>query len=39
MRRVEVLCSKCESHLCFRLKQNLIQARVGPAFTNQQTQM
>ena len=26
-------------NLCFRRKQNLIQARVGPAFTNQQTQM
>ena len=26
-------------NLCFRRKQNSIQARVGPAFTNQQTRM
>ena len=26
-------------HLCFRRLQNSIQARVGPAFTNQQTRM
>jgi len=26
-------------NLCFRRKQNSIQAQGGPAFTNQQTQM